>query len=98
MTRCLYNPNRERYTPGNGAPRGASRSVLEARQELHNYLDASLCRPLYNSNGQPFSSSDAHARAEQALDGLSMAERVYVELEMQARQKRIHSYEYDALR
>ena len=84
--------------PGNGAPSGHAQPIREARQQLHEYLDASLTRPLYNSNGQPFTSSDGYARAEQALDAMTMAERVFVELEMNDRAKVSHSFNYDPLR
>ena len=92
MTRCLFNPNRERYTPGDGAPKGNFPAARIARQALGEFLDANLTRPLYNSTAQN------DARVERELDSMTQAERVYLEIEMQARARVFHSSDYDPLR
>ena len=91
MTRCLFNPNRERYTPGDGAPKGNFPAARIARQALGEFLDANLTRPLYNSAAQN------DQRVERELDSMTQAERVYLEIEMQARAKVFYSFNYDAL-
>lgn len=91
-TRLLYDPNRQRPVPGNGAPRGGSKSVVEARNELAGYLDAHLHRPLYSSE------IEAQSRVEQALDTMTQAERVYLEIDMQRVATVFHSSEYDPLK
>ena len=91
MTRCLFNPARERFNPGVGAPRGNSRPSLEARHAIGEYLDANLTRPLYNSEAQNFQ------RVENELNAMTVAERVYLEIEMQQRAKVFFSADYDAL-
>lgn len=93
MTRLLYDPNRSPPRElGTGAPRGHSKSVLEARNELAGYLDAHLHRPLH------FSEVEAAHRVETALNTMTQAERVYLEIDMQSRAKVFHSSEYDPIK
>ena len=92
MTRCLFNPAKDRFPPGNGAPRGHNREALDARHRLGEYLDANLTRPLYNSEAQNFQ------RVERELDAMTVAERVYLEIEMQELSKVFFSSDYDPLR
>jgi hypothetical protein len=91
VTRCLYNPNRERFQPGNGAPQGHHKAAQDARQQLGEFLDANLTRPLHNT------ASQNDARVERELNGMSQAARVFAELEMQDRTKAVHSWQYDPL-
>lgn len=92
MTRCLYSPNRERYQPGSGAPQGKHRAALDARQQLGEFLDANLTRPIH------FTATENDARVERELNSLSQAGRVFAEIEMQERAKVMHSFSYDPLR
>ena len=91
MTRCLYRPGQEQPQPGNGAPRGQNKSVIEARNKLGDYLDSALTRPLY------FSDSQNAERVETALNTMTVTERVFLEIEMQGAAKVMHSYKYEAL-
>ena len=74
------------------APRGNSKEAIVARNNLGEFLDAVLIRPLW------FDESQQMLRVEQSLNTMSHAERVYLEIEMTERAKVMHSYDYDALR
>ena len=91
MIRCLYRPGQQPLPQGDGAPRGGGKSVVEARNRLAGYLDGALMRPLYSTDQEQFH------RVEQALETMSVAERVYLEIEMQEREKVFHSYNYEAI-
>lgn len=91
-TRCLYRSDREISPPGNGAPRGHGKPVLEARLQLADYLDVHLTRPLH------FSAAQNAQRVETALDTMTQRERVFLEIEMQDRDKVMHAFDYDPLR
>lgn len=92
MTRCLFNPTRERYQPGPGAPQGHHKAAQDARYQLGEFLDANLTRPLYNT------ASQNDERVERELNSLSQSARVMAEIEMRERSKVFHSYSYDPLR
>lgn len=92
MTRCLFNPNRERFHPGNGAPQGHHKAAQDARHRLGEFLDANLTRPLYNT------ASQNDERVERELNSMTQAARVFAEIEMQERAKVFHSFSYDPLR
>ena len=90
--RILFDPNREIPRPGDGAPRAVGSEATKARYALGEYLDAVLPRPLL------FDDAQAQGRIEQALDTMTRAERVYLEIEMTERARRLHSFDYDPLR
>lgn len=90
--RVIFDPNRSPAPRSNGAPKPVGKEGIQARHELGQYLDAVLQRPLYASEEQ------AQARVEAALDTMTPAERVYLEIEMQDRVRALHSFDYDALR
>lgn len=91
--RRIFDPNRFVPVASNGAPPAqGSKDVVRARNDLGEYLDAALMRPLYHTGEQH------QARVEQALDTMTPAERVYLEIEMQERARRVHSFDYDPLR
>lgn len=90
--RCLWRPTDERFVQGNGAPRGASRTILDARRNLGEFLDGNLMRPLY------FTDQDQTARVESALDTMTQAERIHIEIEMQSRAQTMYTSDYDPLR
>jgi hypothetical protein len=77
---------------GNAAPRGNSKESITARNELGEFLDSVLIRPLHFNEEQQMN------RVEQSLNTMTHAERVYLEIEMTERAKVMHSYDYDALR
>jgi hypothetical protein len=77
---------------GNFAPSGSSKESLQARNALGEYLDCVLIRPLH------FSEEQQMARVEQSLNTMSLAERVFLEIEMTQRSRAVHSYDYDPLR
>lgn len=90
--RVLFDPNRVPSRPSNGAPRAIGKEGIQARHQLGEYLDAVLQRPLYFDDGQ------SQARVESALDTMTQAERVYLEIEMQSRARVLHAFDYDPLR
>lgn len=91
--RLLYRPTTtDDGTPANGAPHGASKEAIIARNNLGEFLDAVLMRPLW------FDESQHMQRVEQALTTMTIAERIAIEIEMTERTQIMHSYDYDALR
>jgi hypothetical protein len=91
--RLLYRPGQElNDIPGDGAPRGTSKEAQLARNNLGDFLDAMLLRPLW------FDESRQMQRVEQALTSMTLPERVMLEIEMTERAKTVHSYDYDPLR
>lgn len=89
--RILFDPNRQAMPRANGAPKPVGKEGIQARHELGQYLDAVLHRPLGSS------ASEAQARVETALDTMTPAERVHLEIEMHARMRVLHSFDYDPL-
>lgn len=77
---------------GWGAPRGNSKEALIARNQIGEFLDETLMRPLY------FDETQQMARVEQSLNTMTIAERIAIEIEMTERTKVFHSYDYDPLR
>lgn len=90
--RILFDPNRTRLPPSDGAPKPIGKEGTAARHQLGEYLDAVLQRPLHFDDGQ------SQQRVEAALDTMTQAERVYLEIEMQSRARVLHSFDYDPLR
>lgn len=78
--------------PGDGAPRGTSKEAITARNNLGEFLDATLIRPLW------FDESQQMQRVEQSLTTMTLSERVALEIEMTQRTRAVHSFEYDPLR
>lgn len=90
--RVLFDPNRVKPQPGNGAPKAVGKAATDERYRLGEYLDAVLHQPLGINDEQ------RQARVEQSLDTMTRAERVYLEIDMQARSRVLHSFDYDPLR
>ena len=90
--RALYRPNREAAPLGDGLPDAYSKADKEARAEIGGFLDAVLMRPLWSSDG------DRNVAIIQALETMTIPERVFIELEMRDRQKSFYTSEYDPLR
>lgn len=90
--RCLSRPGTAPPPRTNVVPRGPNKQVLLARDTLGQFLDANLTRPL------TFSDSEAQERVEFALDTMTLAERIAIEIEMQSRNAVVHSFDYDPLR
>lgn len=87
--RCLYRPGNEPIPRTNVVPR---RSSDYARDTLGQFLDAQLIRPLH------FNDEQQAQRVEDALDTMTLAERITIEIEMQSRSAAVHSFDYDPLR
>lgn len=77
---------------GQGAPRGTSREAVKATQALGEFLDASLIRPLH------FTEAQQEQRVSESIKSMTPAERVFLEIEMQARSAAVHTFDYDPLR
>ncbi len=90
--KCLYRPGYVTPPAGGGAPRGGSRAALDARGEIAEFLDANLARP------QSMSGDERQAQLDDALTTMTVAERVFVEIEMQERRRAMYSSDYDPLR
>ena len=89
----LYRPGQElNDIPGHGAPRGTSKEAIVSRNNLGEFLDAVLLRPLW------FDESQQMQRVEHSLNTMTLAERVTLEIEMTERSRATHSFEYDPLR
>jgi hypothetical protein len=87
--RVLFQPGLEPAPRTNTVPK---RSGDRARETLGQFLDATLIRPLY------FNDEQQALRVEEALDTMTLAERITIEIEMQSRFKTVHSFDYDPLR
>jgi hypothetical protein len=84
--RLLFQPGRESASLTNTVPK---RSSDRARETLGQFLDAQLIRPLY------FNDEMQAQRVEDALDTMTLAERITIEIEMQNRNAVVHSFDYD---
>lgn len=87
--RVLYQPGNEPAPHTNTVPRHSSD---RARETLGQFLDATLIRPLH------FTEQQQAQRVEDSLDTMTLAERITIEIEMQSRNKTVHSFDYDPLR
>lgn len=86
--RCIYRANVVADVgPSHAAPRD-----LHERQEIAEFLGTALMKPLHHSAQQH------RATVEKAIDTMTIAERVAIEIEMTQRAKTMHSFDYDALR
>lgn len=91
--RLIHRPSDAVAPPlANGAPKGTSKESIIARNNLGEFLDAVLIRPLH------FDESQQMERVEQSLNTMTRAERVYLEIEMTERARAVHSFDYDPLR
>lgn len=91
--KLLYRRGMEdRDVIGFGAPRGNSKESLVARNQIGEFLDETLMRPLY------FDETQQMARVEHSLNTMTIAERIAIEIEMTERTKVFYSYDYDPLR
>lgn len=90
--RALYRPERIDWPATKVAPQGMHKDVLESRNALKAFLDANLAAPV------SFTGEQLDARAEEALNTMTMTERVIIEIDMQERLKHVHSFDYDPLR
>ncbi len=90
--RALFRPERVAMPPTRVAPQGQHKDVVEARSALKQFLDATLPVPV------SFTDAELEARAEQALNTMTMPERVIIEMQMQERLRGVHSFDYDPLR
>lgn len=84
--RVLWQPGEIPAPRTNAVPK---RSGDRARETLGQFLDATLIRPLY------FSEEQQAKRVEDSLDTMTLAERIAIEIEMQSRNKSVHSFDYD---
>lgn len=90
--RCLSRPGNEPMSRTRVVPKGANRQSIETRETLGQFLDATLMRPLW------FSDEEQNQRVEDALDTMTIAERIAIELEIQERAPTMHAFDYDPLK
>lgn len=93
MTRSLSRGvDRSAPTLGTGAPRGHGRQAVDERERLGEFLESQLPRL------PGFTHEQNEKRVAEALETMTLAERVFAEVEMQSRLQVMHSYDYDPLR
>lgn len=90
--RAIYRPGETRWPPTNVVPRGTNKSTLATRHTLGQFLDATMVRPLH------FDDTHREAQINEALDTMTLTERVFIEVEMMARNAPVHSFDYDPLK
>jgi hypothetical protein len=83
----VFRQGREQAPPADGAPRDPA-----SRQQIAEFLDAKLARPLF------VAPTDRLRQIENGLQTMTIPERVFIELEMNSRQRNMHSSDYDPLR
>lgn len=92
--RLLHHPGDAPLPRTSVVPRATfgNKQQLEVRGTLGQFLEANLMRPLW------FDDSQQQGRIEDALDTMTLAERITIEIEMQSRFASVHSFDYDPLR
>ncbi len=94
LLRVLYSPqpNPQRLAPADPfLPRGHTKDAITARQAISDYLAAQMMRPLHASD------EDFDRRVKAETDSMTLAERVFVEIEMTQRNRTFYSADYDPL-
>jgi len=87
--RCLSHPEHAVWPHTNVVPRGQGLAGAETRSALGQFLQATLMRPV------SFDDAKRHQQIEDALDTMTWAERITIEIEMQSRNAAVHSFDYD---
>lgn len=90
--RCLSHPDRVVWPQTSVVPRGHGMAGAETRSTLGQFLQAVLMKPLF------FNDEQQQHQIEDALDTMTWAERIAIEIEMQSRHVAVHSFDYDPLR
>ena len=91
-TRCLYQPGTAPMPRTNVVPKGPNIQAIETRSTLGQFLEANLPRPLH------FTDVQNENRINEALDTMTLAERIAIEIELQSRNASVHSFDYDPLK
>lgn len=91
MTRCIYRPDGDTRQPAKGLPQGHAPACDESRNRIREYLDASLM-PLPGAPQRHFE------RVQHDMETMTQSERVFIELEMQGRNRASHSFDYDPIK
>lgn len=92
--RLLHRPGDAPLPRTGVVPKATSgnKQQLAVRDTLGQFLEANLMRPLW------FDDSQQQGRLDEALDTMTLAERITIEIEMQSRFASAHSFDYDPLR
>lgn len=90
--RCLFRPGDMQWPRTEIVPRATSKQSVDTRNTLGQFLDATLMRPLW------FTEQQQEQRITDALDTMTLAERIAIEIELQNRNANVHSFDYDPLR
>jgi hypothetical protein len=90
--RCLSLPDEVPMPRTNVVPKGNNRQSVQTRDTLGQFLDATLMRPLW------FSEEQQNDRVNEAMETMTIAERIAIELEIQARAPTVHTFDYDPLK
>lgn len=89
--RCIYRPDADRRQPDKGLPQGHAPACDEARNRIREFLDATLLPLPGNPDGH-------YDRVQDEMKVMTQAERVFIELEMQGRNRASHSFDYDPIK
>lgn len=91
--RCLSRPGDVVRSPnGGGMPIGTSAAAIEARENIADFLSVLLPKPVW------FSPQQLRKRDGDALETVTPAERIHLEIEMQSQARQMHSFDYDPLK
>lgn len=90
--RCLLHPDHQVWPETKVVPRATSKQAQQVRGTLGQFLDATLLRPLW------FSEQQQEQRVEDALNTMTLTERITIEIQLQQREATVHSFDYDPLR
>jgi hypothetical protein len=90
--RCIWRPGYERQPRTNVVPTATTQAGRDTRNTLAQFVAANTISPLY------FSEQQNEARVNEALDTMTLQERIAIEIEMQSRNANVHTVDYDPLR
>lgn len=98
-TRAIYRPGRDRPPPGNAMPIGPTREAISERREIEEYLASQMLVPVETRELTGERGGRASPRqVNEAMDTMTIAERIHLEIEMTQRGRALYSADYDPLR
>jgi hypothetical protein len=90
--KCLHKPGSEPWPKTNIVPSDLSPNSRATRETLQQFVQANTMRPLWQNEAQ------RGRDVEDALDTMTIAERIAIELEIQTRAPTVHTFDYDPLK
>lgn len=98
-TRAIYRPGRDKPPPGNAMPSGRTREAQGERKVIEDYLASQMIVPIETHElagergGRP-----SVRQVNEAMDTMTIAERIHLEIEMTERRGTLYSADYDPMR